>query len=704
MPISIGTRQHAVRPQPGVSNDRRLSPDASLPCRRHGIGSRSQMMPDDDISAYAHILLEEVRVQAEADGCDLSEAFARLMLDQFSGDGYTEDATVIMYRDHGVEISGYGVSSDDRCLDLFATIYSPRADEGYKINRQELDAATRRLQNFLLRSIPGTPRRKNLSSEVLGMEQAVAAKFHEVDKVRLIIVTNARSVVREPALATEIEGRQILRELWDLRRLAAWAASGSQAEPIVAEFPDGLPCLATPSTTEDYSVFLAIVPGPALAALYGEHGGRLLELNVRSFLQTKGAVNKGIQETLRATPARFLAYNNGIAATASSVEFGPDATGQRVIQRIHNLQIVNGGQTTASIHHAQRLGVDISDVLVQMKLTVVSDDRIDEIVPRISQYSNTQNKVTASDLRANSGFHVDVERIMRTLLAPPGPVHSQDTHWYYERARGQYANAVARETTPARRATFRASNPADQKFTKADLAKFEQAWARMPHLVSRGAEKNFVLFQERLKDEPVTVDKDYCRRLIAKAILFRRTDKIVADQNFGGYKINIVAYTIAFLVHATQGRIDLDRIWRDQDLSPALREAIAEVAVLVQKVITSPPDGRAHVGEWAKLHDCWDAVRDLDWQPSAALQAELAHVDTYADDLELINRTAAHDWSDLAEWGRAEGVLDDAACRTVSNVAEALREGWSPAGRDVLAAVPIMRLAQRRGFRKIPGF
>lgn len=661
-------------------------------------------MSEDDISEFAHTLLDEVRVQAEVEGCGLDEAFARVVLDQFSADGYTEDGSVVMYRDHGVEVSGYGASSDNRCLDLFATLYSPRADEGYKISRPELDAVTRRLQNFLVRSIPGTPRRRNPSSEVLGMAQAVAARFQEVDKVRLIVVTNARSVIREPSLSTRIEGRPVTRELWDLRRLAAWAASGNRAEPIVAEFPDGLPCLATPSTTDDYSVFLAIVSGSALAELYAEHGGRLLELNVRSFLQTKVAVNKGIQETLKHTPGRFLAYNNGIAATASSVEVDDDTGGQHRIRRIHNLQIVNGGQTTASIHHARRNGVDVSAVLVQMKLTVVSSEQIDDIVPRISEYSNTQNKVTASDLRANSGFHVDVERIMRTLLAPPGPVHKTDTHWYYERARGQYANAVARETTSARRGAFRASNPPDQKFTKSDLAKFEQTWAQYPHLVSRGAEKNFVLFQERLKEEPVTVDKDYCRRLVAKAILFRQTDRIVAAQNFGGYKINIVAYTIALLVHMTRGRIDLDRIWREQTLSPALRDALTDVSALTQKIITSPPDGRTHVGEWAKTRECWDAVRDLDWPVPAALEAELADIDTYPEDLRLIQDTTAHDWSDLASWGDSTGLLTTAEQRTAANVAEALRNGWNPAGRDVEAAVPLMRRARQRGFRQVAGF
>jgi hypothetical protein len=533
---------------------------------------------------------------------------------------------------------------------------------------------------------------------------SITERFGQVEKVRFMLITNARSVMREPMPALSFQGRAVSRDVWDLRRLANWAASGSRAEPIVADFPNCLPCLTTPDTGEDHSVLLAIVPGRNLAELYSTHGARLLELNVRSFLQLRGGVNRGILETLRTHPERFLAYNNGIAATASQVDMEQTSTGQQVIRRIHNLQIVNGGQTTATIHHAHRNRIDISGVCVQMKLTVIAPERLDDIVPQISAYSNTQNKVTASDLKANSGFHVDVERIMRTLWAPATPTHPHDTHWFYERARGQYANALARENTPSRQKLFRTVNPPAQKFTKSDLAKFVHAWDQEPHLVSLGAEKNFVAFSERLETIPVAVDKDYCRGLVARAVLFRRTDRIVARQNFGGYKANIVAYTIAKLVHATAERIDLDRIWRDQDLSPALQSAVAELCTLVQKVITSPPPGRANIGEWTKRPECWTAIRELDWPVPADLCAELVEPDTSATDLHLITATTATDWTELAIWTGDGGLITTAQRRTATEIAHALSNGWNPAGRHIRDGVALMRLARRYGFRHVPGF
>ncbi|GIG91121.1 hypothetical protein Pen02_60570 [Plantactinospora endophytica] len=654
-------------------------------------------MRESDLDTYAYNLLDEVRTVADVNDCDPQEAFAGLVLEQLAGDGLTEDPTVVRFRDHGIEVSGYGVSSDDRSLDLFVTSYSPRADDAHKINRAEIETMFRRLENFVARSLSGALARKDPSSEVTGLIQTVVDRFPRVDRVRFALITNARNVMREPPPPLQLEGRTVSREVWDLRRLANWTVSGSRAEPIVAEFSTGLPCLGTPSTTEDYSVLLAIVPGTDLADLYARHGARLLELNVRSFLQVRGAVNAGMQRTLRDHPERFLAYNNGIAATASAVDFDEETPGRPPrIRRIHDLQIVNGGQTTASIHHARRT-TDVSAVLVQMKLTVVSPDQLDEIVPRISAYSNTQNRVTASDLKANVGFHVDVERIMRTLWAPPGPVHDNDTHWFYERARGQYANALAAEVTRSRQKVFKAINPPDQKFTKSELAKYEASWTMHPQQVCLGAEKNFTLFSAWLDRQNLTVDKDYCRRLVAKAILFRRTDKLVARQNFGGYKANIVTYTVAKIVHATGARIDLDRIWREQNLPPALTDAVTELAVLVQKIITSPPEGSTHVGEWTKKDACWDAVRDLDWTLPPALDAELLPSET--DTADDAHRFRTGDWQNLETWGTVTGTFDHQQRAAVRDVAHALAHGNIPAGKQMRVAAELMDLARDRGFR-----
>jgi AIPR protein len=660
-------------------------------------------MSDIALASYAHALMDDVHAQAEMFEGDLSLAFTELVLDQFSADGLTEDARAVAYKAHGVEISGWGLSGDKRCLDLFLTQYSPRADVDHKISKTDAATLFRRAEQFLARSLEDAVRAKEPGDEVVEMASSIASTFPEVDSVRILVITNARSTLRGGMTAAEIGGRPVSRELWDLGRLANWASSGNKAEPIVAEFPSGLPCLATDRTDEDYSVFLAIVPAQDLAQLYSEHGARLLELNVRSFLQIRSRVNRGILETLKSHPQRFLAYNNGISATASQVEM-EQRTGVQVITRIHSMQIVNGGQTTATIHHAAKNKVDLGEALVQMKLTVVAPEQLSEIVPQISAYSNTQNKVTASDLRANSGFHVEVERVMRTLWAPAAEPGLPETHWFYERARGQYATALAKEGTRARQRAFRISNPAAQRFSKSELAKYMNVWSMLPYEVVLGAEKNFTLFSERISKVEPLVDKDFCRHLVAKALLFRHADKIIAKQDFGGYKANIVAYTVAKLVHVTRSGLDLDRIWRDQGLSPALRAEIEALSPVVREVLVTPPVEGANVNEWTKRPTCWEAVKRVPWPVSEALQSELIEVDTYNEDLALIRSTTETDWRELAAWGSSTGHLRSGDELVVEEVARSLGEGYDAAGKYVSAGVELMRQAQSNGFRAVRGF
>ena len=493
------------------------------------------------------------------------------------------------------------------------------------------------------------------------------------------------------------------------------ATSGTLSEPIIVEFADPLPCLATPDTDRDFSVFLTILPGSTLSALYGQYGTRLLELNVRSFLQAKGAVNRGIRDTILTDPERFLAYNNGITATASKVDFAPLPGGGQAIRRVHDLQIVNGGQTTASIHYAHvRDKADVTGVYVQMKLTVVAAERLQEIVPEISRYSNTQNKVTLVDFSSNHPFHVEVEKITRSLWAPAADGSGQETRWFYERARGQYADALARERTPARQRAFKTLHPLRQKFTKADAAKFEHSWEQLPHIVSRGAEKNFREFMIRLGDKAPAVDAAYCRRLIAKAILFRATEKIVSAHEFGGYRANIVTYTIARLAHETGQRLDLDRIWREQRIGPALTMAIDDLCGPVHEVITHPVRV-ANVTEWAKRPECWSRVTDIDWQPPDALSFELidpaaaaargrhaaAATESEAETAEIAAVTAipANDWFAVARWAKETHNLQPWQRQIAFTIGQYLSKGWDISAKQATQARRLMEEARRLGFR-----
>ena len=228
-----------------------------------------------------------------------------------------------------------------------------------------------------------------------------------------------------------------------------------------------IPCIEN-SSSDKYSVYLAILNGEILASLYDEFRDRLLEKNVRSFLQVKGNVNKGIRDTLRVEPDMFLAYNNGISVTAESVKIVRDENGKPSIKSIRDMQIVNGGQTTASIFNARndrKNSIDLSKVYVQMKLSVIqSAEMMDEIVPRISTFANTQNKVQIADFSANDPFHRRIEELSRTIWAPTqGGLKPRN--WFYERARGQYADMLSRETTTRRKKDYKEEHPL---FTKTD--------------------------------------------------------------------------------------------------------------------------------------------------------------------------------------------------------------------------------------------
>jgi hypothetical protein len=60
----------------------------------------------------------------------------------------------------------------------------------------------------------------------------------------------------------------------------------------------------------------------------------------------------------------FLAFNNGLAATAEEIEIGMSENGGFVVKSVNDFQIVNGGQTTASIYHTLKKDkAEISGIL-----------------------------------------------------------------------------------------------------------------------------------------------------------------------------------------------------------------------------------------------------------------------------------------------------------------------------------------------------
>ena len=444
-----------------------------------------------------------------------------------------------------------------------------------------------------------------------------------IKRVRIVLLTNARMAIRKKLnTMREENGVRFSYSILDFERYASIQNSRNGSEPIELDFEEHglqpLPCLKASSETDDYASYLVVMPGTVLAEIYGLFGARLLEANVRTFLQAKTKVNSGIINTLKDEPANFFAFNNGLTATASDIELGK-LNGDNVIRKIRNLQIVNGGQTTASILYARDKGkADLARAYVQMKLSVVSPDAIEELVPLISRFANTQNKISEADFFSSHPFHVHLEKISRRVSAPPREGSLAASKWFYERARGQYKDEQA-YMTPAARTKFQIEYPRDQLVVKTDLAKSEMSFLQKPHLVSRAAQKCFLDFAgyiDGLWDKDATNFGDgYFRDAMMRLMIFRWTDKMIASsewyKNNRAHKSQTVTYTLAVLaslLKKAELNLDYKAFWPRQSLPEPLSEFLTELAPLVAGILNDAPSTTRNIAEYCKTQACWSRV------------------------------------------------------------------------------------------------
>lgn len=677
------------------------------------------MADNRTLAAFYQDFMEEVLFAAdrETSGWTTEDFLTAVMLEYLEEAGEVTDPVICPFRGCGLQLNAYAFSEDFESIDFFVSIYSDN-DVPRSVSQTEVDASIKRAIELYHRAINDLYTAFQKDNDTYEFAISIFQNRNNIKTVRICALTNG--LVRPiPFKSITIGGAEVSFNIWDIDRLYRCVSSGKMRETIEIDFEEKfqmtIPCIEN-STSDKYSVYLAIINGELLARLYDEFRDRLLEKNVRSFLQVKGGVNKGIRDTLRDEPDMFLAYNNGISVTAESVEIVRDENGKPSIKSIRDMQIVNGGQTTASIFNARndkKVAADLSKVFVQMKLSVIqSVEAMDEIVPRISTFANTQNKIQVADFSANDPFHRRMEELSRTIWTPAhGGLKPQN--WFYERARGQYADMLSRESTPKRKKEYKETHPL---FTKTDLAKYENTWDQLPHQVSEGAQKNFHKFMLRLKDRKNFVpDEIYYHNLIAKAILFRQTEKLVQKQQYGGYRANIVTYTLAFLSYKTAQRIDLERIWKEQTLTPALEREIIKVSVFVQKLIVNPPGG-ANVGEWCKKEKCWQVIRDCEYALSDELQSELISVarpssgpqpatgsiaSLTEEDRKLIDEVAAipaETWFALSRWAKETKNFQPWQRSLLFSVGGVVGRGQKPSIKQAVHAMKAYTDALEKGF------
>ena len=641
-----------------------------------------------DLDEYHRDMMADIRREADTSGIIMVEAFFERMTERLTEAGELETADRAYYQsgdgNQKLRIDGYAGDPRDSegVLGLIACDFVD-SDTVQTLDKSGVTPILNSLIRFL--AYARTEKFRDSLSEVnpaFQVSDLIISTWSQVTKVKLIIVSNRKYVSRDDAVKlSEVgNGASLTWSVWDLARFERFDRSGQARADMVTDFAKDfgapLPALKASRNDSGLESYLLIVPGEQLAAIYDRWGARLLEANVRTFLQARAKTNKGIQKTIREEPDLFFPYNNGLSATADEVTCVRTDDGL-AISSICNLQIVNGAQTTGSIHTGLKSAKEqLSRVFVQMKLTVVPPERAEEIVPKISEYANTQNKVNAADFFSNHPFHIRIEQFSRNVIFTAREGERHDSKWYYERSRGQFINARPKIKGKAQ-ANFDLEFPKTQLFSKTDLAKFEFSAAGQPHLVSRGAQKNFAEFAKDIGDawskSDAKFDELWYKRLISKAIVFRWLETEVPKQPWyeGGYRANIVTYAMAKVFHDANGEkqvLDLDAIWRRQSVPEALQRALLLAAAEAHEVITHPPIGVRNMSEWAKQQACWNGMKgrtlnyDEDFETCLTLaenartakrdeKAKKAMTDGINAQAEVVT-LGADFWKQVLTWGR----------------------------------------------------
>ncbi|MCU0440690.1 MAG: AIPR family protein [Raineya sp.] len=582
-------------------------------------------------------------VYSDGEGASFEDKFTEYCIEVFESIGKSEGARVLSYihpnSQGGIDwkLNGYCLKDqykDDNnktyfeTLDLFITGFRNDSYE-YNIPKDEYLKSLNQIKRFINAALKRhIDYIDNSHTELNELIKIIGKQGKDFDRINVYFLINGFSNHDKEKL--EINDIDVFVNTWDIIRLFKINESNSVHEPIEIDFEKftesgkGLQCLKVPGIDEMYDCYLAIVPGEILAKLYKEYSNELLESNVRAFLGQAGKFNKGIRDTIRTKPQMFLPYNNGITATAESVETNI-INNQLIITRLNDFQIVNGGQTTASLYHTQKKfkDADLSKIFVQMKLTVIKDKEQKNIeVPNISRFANSQNKVSELDLSSNNPYFVQIENLSRKKYVVNPENKNQSFLWFFERANGQYRETL-NKLTSSQQKKFKEQNPPHLKFVKSDIAKFINLWELEPHYVSLGSQKNFIQYTKKLEDlikKNKFPGENFYRKLIANAILFKTADKLFGRKNVDAIgdtnlKSFTVAYTMSYFHYLTNNRLDLCKIYEEQKVDDNLKNCLKEILIFVYKHLIDEANNSL-ISEYAKRESSWKKLKETNYPQS----------------------------------------------------------------------------------------
>ena len=617
-----------------------------------------------NVSDYREVLHEDIALAARADSSAEEEEFltyaAGILMNGEEFDDFNEcHFEGVTRRNGNMRIDGYAMDeTDGSCCVFIADYHGHRGDEAVKA--EDINGAFRKIRLFVEEAT-----RRELYLEMRGSSQAIEFArdlyydSENITKYRFYLLTDAYNRQRSKTIKDDkIGDKTVELNVWDVNRLYELVCSTMQKESVEIVLADlgypGIACVkavdyvdvvadidvvpeydgdnsdSKPKNIVTYSSYLAVVPGQVLNDLYLEYGSKLLEGNVRSFLSVRGKVNKSIQSTIKNYPEMFFAYNNGIAATATELDTEMTPEGL-IITRIKDLQIVNGGQTTASIANTlltakKNETVDLSRLYVPMKISVLEHEMSERIIPKISEYSNSQNKVDASDFFSNHPFHIRMEEYSRKTAIPAVGGNQFQQYWFYERTRGQYNQGKMKfGARSSQLKQYQAKYPEKMVITMLDLARYMEIYECAPDIVSKGKQKTLQVFAESIKKDWQKSDEKfnayYYKRMVAIGIIYKKTDEIIKQTDWykekKSYKANVIAYTMSLIFNYIRTKrkgyeLDFNRIWNMQDIYDELEDQISVLTREVYNYITGPRDTE-NVTEWCKKEACWQKAKAQAW-------------------------------------------------------------------------------------------
>lgn len=577
------------------------------------------MVNDKILEFYKEFQDEVLTYVKENSPISTNTAFKTLFLSYLTEAGETlvSDCMLVDFKkdSENMKLDGYAFSEYFRSLTLLVSKYQAKPIPE-KIKKTEIDKLLKKVLKFY--KTCGTNDFEALEESSDGYQAYKFIKSHKADieTVNIILLTNDETIQYIP---NDVHyGKITVRfDVWDIERLYQSVLGGTAVErqlvvKLKKKYGESLPLIKVKGDNEIYDCYIGVISGELLARIYETEGQDLIQKNVRSFLQAIGKVNKGIKVSLANEPQMFMAYNNGISTIAESIAVDEGRSSGDIVNitEITGWQIVNGGQTTASIYNAYKAKLPLEQVNVQIKLSVIKQkDRAEEIIHNISKYANSQNKINMSDFNANDAYHVKMERLSRATPIPVAKGKSTD-YWFYERARGQYLVELNRQPTAAAKKEFKSRCPKNRCISKTVAAKCVMTYRGYPDIVSKGLETSFIYFSDMVSkgEVPEPSEQSYIE-MIAKVILFNSCDEIIKNLKFGGFKVQQDYYTVALFGKYYSDLFDPLEIWNRQSINAETAKTIEELAYFVWNHFQNPTVPGVNIGQWCKKEECWELLQ-----------------------------------------------------------------------------------------------